>query len=287
MSISVNEMKFRFQWPTSRQPVSLQEGITADRAIALEVSSGVFGPHSQVPEGQDAVAFYWHLTRPVMRNFCVNAICLLDGVELCYGESQPLRVGSHLQAGHFRLEMSTDDDDALAHQELLPFIGADNTWQATDKIPEVEEILPNGGSYINDLHYFNNVIAQRNSDDVLKMLEIEYKRFLIWQEQGRQYFDNVSNEAAYLIKTDNQFDRVKECLKEKTLTECIVDRTFLMEKVWPDFESSGIAEDIFAEEEKIDLLKSLSPDPIVAKGMNQVPELVFRDFHKIGLDSHY
>jgi len=25
----------------------------------------------------------------------------------------------------------------------------------------------------------------------------------------------------------------------------------------------------------------------VAKGTYQVPELVFRDFHKIGLDSHY
>ncbi len=280
-------MKLRFEWPVSRQPVTLQEGITADRAIVLEVSRGVFGPHSQVPEGQDAVAFYWHLTRPVMRNFCVNAICLLDGVELRYGESQPLRIGSHLQIGHFKLEMSTEEADALTHQGFSPFIGAENTWQAADKIPEVEEILPNGGSYINDLHYFNNVIAQRNSNDVLKMLEIEYKRFLIWQEQGRQYYDNVSNEAAYLIKTDNQFDRVNESLKEKTLTECIVDRSFLMEKVWPDFENSGIPDDIFVEEEKIDLLKSLSPEHIVAKGTYQVPELVFRDFHKIGLDSHY
>ena len=286
MSTSVNEIKFCFQWPTSRQPVSLQKGVTADRAIAFEVSSGEFCPHCQVPGGQDAVTFYWHLARPVMRNFCVNAICLLDGVEIRYGESHPLHVGSHLQVGHFRLKMSTDDD-ALTHQELLPFISADNTLQTTDKIPEVAEILPNAGSYINDLHYLNNVIAQINSDDVLKMLEIEYKRFLIWQEQGNQYYDNVSDDTSYLIKTDNQFDRVKECLKEKTVTECIVARPFLMEKVWPDFENSSIEDDILAEEKKVDLLKSLSPDPIVAKGMNLVPELVFRDFHKIGLDSHY
>ena len=280
-------MKFRFEWPVSRQPVTLQEGITAEWAIALAVSRGVLGPHSQLPEGQDAVAFYWHLTRPVMRNFCVSAICLLDGVELCYGESQPLRVGSHLQIGHFKLEVTTEEADALTHQGVLPFIGAESARQAADNIPEVEEILPNGGSYINDLHYFNNVIAHRNSHDVLKVLEIEYKRFLIWQEQGRHYYDNVSNEAAYLIKTDNQFDRVKESLKEKTLTECIVDRPFLMEKVWPDFENSGVLDDIFVEEEKVDLLKSLSPEHIVAKGTYQVPELVFRDFHKIGLDSHY
>ncbi|MBS1203476.1 MAG: protein Cts1F [Proteobacteria bacterium] len=280
-------MKLRFEWPSSRQPVTLSEGITAEQAIALDMSSGVFGPHNQVPEERDAVAFYWHFTRPVIRNLCSSYICLLDGVELHYGESQPLRVGSHLQVGHFKLEITSGDASTRDDKDFYPLFYTGNAWPAANKLPEVEDILPNGGSYINDLHYFNDVVAQGDSKDALKMLEIEYKRFLIWQEQSGHYYDNVGNQDAYIIKTDNHFDSVKECLKAKTLTECIVDRTFLMEKVWPDFESCDALDDIFAEEDKTDLLKSLSPEHIVAKGKYKVPELVFRDFHKIGLDSHY
>ncbi|KLG05273.1 T6SS protein Cts1F [Enterobacter cloacae subsp. cloacae] len=280
-------MKFRFIWPASHQVVTLPEEITAEQAIALDVSSGGFGPYNQVPEGHDAVAFYWHFTRPVIWNLCGNYICLLDGVELQYGESQPLRVGSHLQVGNFKLDIISGDANAQNEQDFCPLIYPDNAWQSANNLPEVEDILPNGGSYMNDLHCFNDVIVQGGSKDVLKTLETEYRRFLILREHSGQYYGNVGNQDAYIIKTDNNFDSLKEGVKKKTLTECIVDRTYLMEKVWPDFETGEALDDIFAEEEKIDLLKSLSPAHIVAKGKYRVPELVFRDFHKIGLDSHY
>ena len=97
----------------------------------------------------------------------------------------------------------------------------------------------------------------------------------------------MSHYEKHTIKTDDRFDCIREQVKGKTLTECIIARDFLMEKVWPDFETGGSIEDFFQQEEKTDLLKALSPEYIVAKHKDRVPELVFQDFYKVGLDSHY
>lgn len=60
-----------------------------------------------------------------------------------------------------------------------------------------------------------------------------------------------------------------------------------MEKVWPDFETGESIDDFFQQDQKTDLLKALSPEYIMAKNKDRVPDLVFQDFYKVGLDSHY
>ncbi|MGN7973794.1 TagK domain-containing protein [Serratia sp. 22264] len=279
-------MNIHFEWPPSRQPIALLGNLTADNAAVLDVSSGVFGPHGNGAE-QDTVAFYWHMARPVILNLCADLVCRLDGVELQYGSVHPLRDKSKIQVGHFKLVM-TGGTDEVDEQGFYQLIYPNGSWQAANKVPEVEEILPNGGNYINDLRYFNEVIlAQDKGEDVLKALEVEYKRFLIWWEQDGGYYGGGNELVNHIIKTDHRFDIIREKIKEKTLTECIVARDFLMEKVWSELDTGDHFDDIFSEEEKVDLLKSLSPEHITAKGKYTVPELVFQDFYKVGLDSHY
>lgn len=279
-------MNIQFEWPPSRTSVALPGNLTVNNAAVLDVTSGVFGYHDGCT-GQDAVAFYWDMTRPMMLNLCASHVCRLDGLELQCGSIHPLRDKSKIQVGHFKLVTTTGSDevDEAGFYELIYPNGA---WQAANKIPEIEDILPNGGNYINDLRYFDEVVlAQDKGNDVLKTLEVEYKRFLIWRELDGGYYDGRSEHSENIIKTDHRFDSIREKIKGKTLTECIVAKDFLMEKVWPELEVGEHSNDIFNEEDKVELLKALSPEHIVAKGKYKVPELVFQDFYKVGLDSHY
>lgn len=288
MCLSVGDgMKIQFEWPALRQPVELDKRLTAENSAVLDVVSGDFAITNSRPE-RDVVAFYWHLSRPVIVNLCVEHLCSLDSVELKYGSVHSLRPGSKIQAGHFKLSLARESDVETEEQTFYQLIYPGSDLQASNKIPEVEEVLPNGGSNINDLHYFNELaLAEDKGNDILKRLEAEYKYFLIWQKQGRGEYHDVSQYEKYTIKTDDRFDRIREQVKGKTLTECIIARDFLMEKVWPDFETGESFDDFFQQEEKTDLLKALSPEYIVAKNKDRVPELVFQDFYKVGLDSHY
>ncbi len=280
-------MNIHFEWPASRQPVTLARDLTADNAAALDVINGAFGPYDSALK-HDAVAFYWHGARPVMRNLCASHVCRLQGVELQYGSVHPIRHENTIQAGHFKLLLNSSGAGEIAEQAFYRLIYPEGLWEKANKLPEVEDILPNGGNYINDLRYFNEVVlAPNKSDDVLKTLEVEYKHFLIWQELDGGYYQGTGLQEHHILKKDRRFDLIREQIKEKTLSECIVDRTFLMEKVWAELESAELPDDLFVEEEKTDILKALSPEHIVAKGKYKVPELVFQDFYKVGLDSYY
>ncbi len=280
-------MNIRFEWPRVRPGVRLEQGQLPESGVAFTLPDGAFGPCSGNEE-QECIVFYWHLTRPVVRNQCHNHVCLLDGVETDAGSVHPLRNDTRIQAGNFNLIIDVDRECKEDEQTFYRIIYSSGEWDQVNKVPEVEDILPNGGDYTHDLRYFNDVVlALDKGDDVLKTLEVEYKRFLIWQEQEGAYHDAVNYQGDFILKTDNRFDNTREQIKDKTLTECIVGRSFLMEKVWPEMNIDNQVSDIFADDDRVDVLKSLSPEHISAKSKYKVPELVFQDFYKIGLDSHF
>ncbi len=279
-------MRLILTWPDTRAAIGLNDTLTRENAVSFDVVRGVFGSHQPAQDGY-AMVFYWKASGPVLVNLCQKHVCLLDGADVEYGAIHPLRIGQKLQCGHFKIGVVVD------HTNLT-----DDVWQrdwllsqetATDNIPRVEDILPNGGHYLTDLRYFNDVTAaQNNSDDVLKTLEVEYKRFLIWHEQGRGGFsNNIHDQENRFSVGDERFDRDREQSKSKTLTECIIDTPFLIERVWEELDMENSTSEILDEEEKIDILKSLAPDDVAMKEKKSVPELVFRDFYKVGLDSHY
>lgn len=276
-------MRIQFVWPAGWRALDLEPSLTLENAAVFDVISGQFNVQN-TPPSQDTVAFYWYMTRPMMMNLCEEAVCLLDGIEVAYGSIHPLREASSVQAGHFQLLLSHD------YQDPDEFIPLREPLLATVP-PEIEEILPNAGNCVNDLRYVNDVIAAKDKgDDILKTLEVEYKRFLIWQEQGQgELSDHHARLDGYIIKTDSRFDQIREQIKEKTLTECIVDSHFLIEKVWAELDPDDRWSEFFIEDKKIDLLHALSPELSIAKNKPRAPvsELIFHDVSKAGLDSYY
>ncbi len=61
-------------------------------------------------------------------------------------------------------------------------------------LPEIEDILSHGGHYIS---YFDAVDETQSYDqqepDILKRLEVEYKRFLLWGEQSREFLEKMDS----------------------------------------------------------------------------------------------
>lgn len=276
-------MNIHFEWPTSGRPVELLGDLTENNYTALDVTSGNTEVNCSNP-GHDVVAFYWHMARPVLLNLCTSHVCLLDEVEVAYGSVCPLSHGNRIQAGNVRLVVNGESTSEEEFRQLIystERIGG-NT------IPDIEDVLPHRGSSINDLRYFNDVVlVQNDSNDVLKTLEVEYRRFLLWQERDGQYYGGMEPEVNHIITTDNHFDSLRRQIKEKTLTECIVGSEGFMDKVWSEFGDGEHHGELFSEEVKIDLLKSLSPERHIVKSKYKVPELVFQDFYKTGLDSYY
>lgn len=283
-------MNIQFVWPASSQRMTLDHCLTENQAVALHIASRCFRPHDNGHQDQDGdcVVFYWYMTRPVMLNLCTRHVCRLNDMELAYGDVQPLCHNSVIQAGHLKLvaDDGADNDDAV--RAFYQLIYPDNAWSQGSNVPEVEEVLPNGGYAVNDLRYFNDVVmARERGDDVLKTLEIEYKRFLLWQEQDGGDDMRHHPPSTTRIITDDRFEDIREQIKDKTLTECIIEHPFLMEKVWPEIMNSELADDIFMVEERVDILCALSPEYGTVKSKQSIPELVFQDFYKVGLDSHY
>ena len=263
-----------FTWPAASRPLMLNRQLTELAPLLLDPCRAG-AALAAAPPPEDTVAFYWQAGRAVMKNLCTHYLCSLNGNALAYGSVSALHPGSCIQIGHCRLllaQPASEVDDAPAHGQL----------------PEVEEILPNGGSYLNDRRYFNDVILARDSGgDVLKSLEVEYKRFLIWQEQGGADFSAFQSSGETRVKTDDRFEQVREQTRYKTLTECILDRAYLMEKVWPELEGNDAPEALFIADEQRDLLRLLSPEQAIAKKTFSVPELVFQDLRRPGLDTWY
>lgn len=284
--LAVNVVNIHFEWPPRRQPVSLVRNLIQGNAATFDVLAGAFDVHS-AHAGHDAIMFYWHMTRLVMMNLCSRCVCRLDDIDVAYGSIHPLRESSRIQAGHFK--MSVISDAQLAHNEPLTYGSYSSDSRGADSpIHDVEDILPNKGNYINDLRYLNNVILTQDKEvDILKMLAVEYKRFLIWQEQDNGGVIDVQPQKTRIIRTDAHFEHIREKIKEKTLTECIVDSDSLIEKALSELGMDEQWNELFTEEEKTDLLHALSPEVSVMQGRDNISELVFQDLRKIGLDTHY
>lgn len=87
-----------------------------------------------------------------------------------------------------------------------------------------------------------------------------------------------------LSARDEYLDNIRERVKDKTLTECILDSGGLIDKVTKELSAINYL-DTPDDDEKIDLLKALAPEHFITK-KNSVPSLMFQELYKLGLDSH-
>lgn len=275
-------MQLFMTWPATGSVLTLNEAYSVTHPACFNILSGRFGDAHPA----DAVWFYLTAGGPVIFNTCQAFVCLVDDVEVAEGQRQPLRQGSLIQLGHFTFEIIASVEQSTLLHTILDL--QTDEEKASYIVPEVEAILPNGGHYTGDLHHFNDVVgADEAEPDVLKKLEVEYKKFLIWGEQNRKFFDENEGVNNKLSGSDAYFEAVREEMKARTLTECIIEAPSLIDKVWEELKIEASYDELLCEEEKPDLLKALAPDNIASREKQPVPELVFQDLYKIGLDSLY
>lgn len=280
-------MQLIMTWPIADKPVQLTGSLTREQAIFFCAERGVFGV-SSVGEVNNVAYFYQSPTGPVIFNANEIFTCLIDDEPIEFGQTKVLRYGATLQAGHFKFK-------TFAAEGHLAENGTDNSWldlsslnDNAEIIPQLEEILPDAGHYTGDLRYFNEITAASDAQgDILKKLEIEYKKFIVWGDQGHDYFSMKAASPVKISPQEDFFYENNRLMKSKTVTECIIQAPSLIEKVWQDLEGIPPLDNLEGEEEKQDILKSLAPENLISRVKTNVPELMFQEMYKSGLDSVY
>jgi len=268
-------------WPDNQPAFPLGESYTVGRPVCFNPQNGQFSEAGS----SDALWFYRSPGGPVIFNTCKDLLCLVDNGRVAEGERRVLRLNAAIQLGHYGFTVVDDEDvpgEALCHMLL------DGDPLQKRPLPEVDDILPSGGHYMGDYRYLNEaaVAETEAAADILEALEEEYKKFLIWGEQHR----HVAQERPTLTRLpdcDDYFEAVREEMKAKTLTECLIQTPSLIDKVWTELNVEGTTGPLIFDDEKTDILKLLAPENIASKEKQTIPELVFHDLYKPGLDSPY
>lgn len=273
-------------WPRMSQQLQLDESVTHDKPVCFNIENGEFTPHS-MGDGHDEVQFYWDVSQPMMVNHSHDMLCTINGTQLAPGEHHPLTLEAEIKFGYFVITTKQASQDANSNQFIdnLTLLEQPSAFDAPE-VPAIEDILTHGGyyvSYLDDLHADH--VYGPQGPDILKSLELEYKRFLMWGEQGKPFSGSTAPQKSPLLANDGFLENVRDNVKNKTVTECILDSTGLIDKVTRQLNViDGVEES--AHEERQDILKALAPEHILTKEQNSVPALVFQELYKLGLNSH-
>ncbi|WP_431224282.1 TagK domain-containing protein [Serratia sp. L9] len=258
-------MQLQISWPPIAQTYPLDESLTLERAYCFCLQQGTLG--NNCPEGgQGFLRFYWMKSEPVMEYHSNEYICSINGQRLQPGARTPLRYGTVIQAGHFCLKVIANDTGALPDEQ--------NEW------PELDSLLTHGGHFTP----WQDTVMEGAQDDVLKRLSFEYKRFLLWGDQSREFLQQEDQQENLLPARDSFLDNVIETVKDKTMVECIFDEGSLIERVLEELMAFNQPE--INEDEQPDLLTMLAPEHLARIERRTVSELLYRELYKLGLDSH-
>lgn len=273
-------------WPRMSQQFQLNDAITENNAICFSMETGEFSPHS-MGDAHNEVRFYRRSSTPMIINHSSDFICMVNGKELALGEHHPLSLGAEIKFGHFFISVKKATGQTASQNftdsQLIP---EQLSILEETELPEIEDILSHGGHYISYVDNTNETQAEElQGRDALKNLEQEYKRFLMWGEQGRTFSDKEQQQTTKLSANDAFLENIRESVKDKTLTECILDSGGLIERITKELDVIDYL-DTSQSDEKVDLLKLLAPEHIITKEKSSVPALVFQELYKLGLDSH-
>lgn len=183
----------------------------------------------------------------------------------------PLRYGLAIQAGRYALQV------AMAQNTNAAWL-ADSTdaWA----VREVDALLARSVNYVD----WQRPEETQADDDILKILESEYKRFLAWGEQRRDASSSPPPSRIRLKDTTADFAQLREQMKGKTLTECILGSSALMNQALEGLAGLEADPGLF-DTPRYDILKMVSPDVQHIKETTRLPALTVREFHQPDLDS--
>ncbi|OON40178.1 hypothetical protein BTJ39_09790 [Izhakiella australiensis] len=270
MFLSANIILLTINWPPDLPSFSVDGGNNKEgNALYFILSKAGASLNTPTP-GEDFLCFYWTDTALMMKNHCHEHVCLINGHIQRPDNVITLQSGVMVQAGTFRLSVTMPDEDK-------PILSPDIIGDHKD-LPELDEFLSHGG------HYIPWDESAAHQDDVLKKLAYEYKYFLLWGRNSQEDYENEEKDENYLPERDEFLDSVTDSVKDKTITECIFDNEHLINRVIDEIMSINQPEE--PEEQPPDLLTALAPDNMSRIEKHSMPELLYRELYKLGLDSH-
>lgn len=280
-------MYLTMAWPDRHYRFNLDESHTSETMVGFNALTGKFAIQQPVQSEENVVFFYWTLAGAAVFNACSEYVCIIDGIPVEKDETRTLNLGSEIQIGHYHIQ-AVSAERTVSLEDMFYTLNGSDAERSHITIPEIEDILPGGAHYVGDLNYSNEMMSATTQEaDVIKPLEIEYKKFLIWGQINNNLYDRDANNHHHIISDDGFFDAARSEMKSKTITECILDTPSLIDRVWDELEVVNLQDEVLYEEEHHEILMLLAPEKFTAKEKEVIPELAFQDLYKIGIDSHY
>ncbi|MDK1225399.1 TagK domain-containing protein [Cronobacter turicensis] len=254
-------MHIRFIWPENGVGIRLNE---QHQEVWLDIDRGAFSL-TNIGCMRNSLVFSLRGTQPYMTLSGTDYVCLAGDEHLAPGQPYPLRYGLTLQAGRYALQVTmATPTDAIQADE----------WA----VREVDALLARSMRYVD----WARPAETQAGDDILKILESEYKRFLAW---GEQRCDTMPAPVRTRLKyAPADFALLREQMQDKTLTECILGSSHFITHVLEAL--SGLEPDpgVF-DPPRYDILKIVAPDAQHIKAHTRLPALTVREFHQPDLDS--
>ncbi|EOL9006298.1 TagK domain-containing protein [Cronobacter turicensis] len=254
-------MHIRFIWPENGVGIRLNE---QHQEVWLDIDRGAFSL-TNIGCMRNSLVFSLRGTQPYMTLSGTDYVCLAGDEHLAPGQPYPLRYGLTLQAGRYALQVTmATATDAIQADE----------WA----VREVDALLARSMRYVD----WARPAEAQAGDDILKILESEYKRFLAW---GEQRCDTMPAPVRTRLKyAPADFALLREQMQDKTLTECILGSSHFITHVLEALSGLEPEPGVF-DPPRYDILKIVAPDAQHIKAHTRLPALTVREFHQPDLDS--
>ncbi|EOV9571715.1 TagK domain-containing protein [Cronobacter turicensis] len=254
-------MHIRFIWPENGVGIRLNE---QHQEVWLDIDRGAFSL-TNIGCMRNSLVFSLRGTQPYMTLSGTDYVCLAGDEHLAPGQPYPLRYGLTLQAGRYALQVTmATATDAIQADE----------WA----VREVDALLARSMRYVD----WARPAETQAGDDILKILESEYKRFLAW---GEQRCDTMPAPVRTRLKyAPADFALLREQMQDKTLTECILGSSHFITHVLEALSGLEPEPGVF-DPPRYDILKIVAPDAQHIKAHTRLPALTVREFHQPDLDS--
>ncbi|EOC1472898.1 TagK domain-containing protein [Cronobacter turicensis] len=254
-------MHIRFIWPENGVGITLNE---QHQEVWLDIDRGAFSL-TNIGCMRNSLVFSLRGTQPYMTLSGTDYVCLAGDEHLAPGQPYPLRYGLTLQAGRYALQVTmATATDAIQADE----------WA----VREVDVLLARSMRYVD----WARPAEAQAGDDILKILESEYKRFLAW---GEQRCDTMPAPVRTRLKyAPADFALLREQMQDKTLTECILGSSHFITHVLEALSGLEPEPGVF-DPPRYDILKIVAPDAQHIKAHTRLPALTVREFHQPDLDS--
>ncbi|EPW7975591.1 TagK domain-containing protein [Cronobacter turicensis] len=254
-------MHIRFIWPENGVGITLNE---QHQEVWLDIDRGAFSL-TNIGCMRNSLVFSLRGTQPYMTLSGTDYVCLAGDEHLAPDQPYPLRYGLTLQAGRYALQVTmATATDAIQADE----------WA----VREVDALLARSMRYVD----WARPAETQAGDDILKILESEYKRFLAW---GEQRCDTMPAPVRTRLKyAPADFALLREQMQDKTLTECILGSSHFITHVLEALSGLEPEPGVF-DPPRYDILKIVAPDAQHIKAHTRLPALTVREFHQPDLDS--